>query len=463
MNLQVGVSLETRPTSVRYQVLGWTCALSMLTYIDRVCIKSVQDDIASALALSPTQIATIFSAFGLAYALFEVPTGWLGDRFGPRKVLTRIVLWWSGFTALTGLVWHFSLDSGYVIRLWGDWQIPLLFDSFVLLVLIRFLFGAGEAGAYPNIARALRNWFPFGRRGISQGLPWLFARWGGAIAAPLLWIASIPFGWRGAFVIFGVLGMIWVIAFRHYFRNTPAEHPRVNDAERALILEHRPVQEQPAPLSWRHMLRSPNLWFLSLMYFCSNAGWCFFITFDVKYFETVLGLQKESGGWLLASGAPLFCGGIACILGGLVTDRQVHIWGRRWGRTLQGAVAYALGAAFFFLATFTVDPFWAVGSLCIASFLKDFAMACSWSTCVDIGHRYSGTVSGFMNMIGNFGTVVGPQVVVRLAGRDNWMAALYFSSAMFLIAAIGWLFINPKRVIVYAPADHERLRADGVL
>lgn len=457
MNLPTSVSLDARPTKVRYVVLAWTCSLSMITYIDRVCIKSVQDDLASALTLSGGQIATIFSAFGLAYALFEVPTGWLGDRLGARKVLTRIVIWWSAFTALTGLVWKFSLDSGYVIPLFGGWEIPLLIDSFVVLVLVRFLFGAGEAGAYPNIARALRNWFPFGRRGISQGLPWLFARWGGALAAPLLWLASMPFGWRGAFVIFGILGIVWVLAFRFYFRDTPVEHPHVNDAERALILEYRPAQEKPAPLSWKHMLLSPNLWFLSLMYFCSNAGWCFFITFDVKYYESVLGLAKNSSGWIVASGAPLFFGGIACILGGMITDRQVRIWGRRWGRTLQGCVAYALGGVFFFLATFTTDPWLAVGSLCMASFLKDFAMAVSWSTCVDIGHRYSGTVAGFMNMIGNLGTVVGPQVVVRLAGSDNWMAALYFSSGMFMIAAVGWLLINPKRVIVYTPADLERI------
>ena len=163
MNLQTGVALEARPTSVRYQVLGWACALSMLTYIDRVCIKQVEPEMTQAFGLTKQQFAWVFAAFGLAYALLEVPSGWLGDRYGPRRVLCRIVLWWSVFTALTGLVWRFAIDSGYEVALpfgWFGGALPLVFDSFVLLLLIRFLFGAGEAGAYPNIARALRNWFP---------------------------------------------------------------------------------------------------------------------------------------------------------------------------------------------------------------------------------------------------------------------------------------------------------------
>src|SRR5882724_4025997 len=219
MNLQTGVALEARPTNVRYQVLGWTCALSMLTYIDRVCIKQVEPEMTQALGLSTQQFAWVFAAFGLAYALFEVPSGWLGDRFGPRRVLCRIVLWWSVFTALTGLVFRFSLDLGWFV-----------FDSLTLLLLIRFLFGAGEAGAYPNIARAMRNWFPYGRRGLAQGLLWMFGRWGGAFAPFLIGAFTVFLGWPGAFVAFGVLGICWVAAFAIFFRDHPDRHPGVNDA-----------------------------------------------------------------------------------------------------------------------------------------------------------------------------------------------------------------------------------------
>src|SRR5580698_6748043 len=160
MHQPANLAIDARPTNVRYTVLAWACSLSMLTYIDRVCIMNLRTPIQTALDIE--EFGLIFSSFGLAYAAFEVPSGWLGDRFGPRIVLTRIVLWWSFFTALTGCVWQFSYPLGY----------GFVFNSFVLLVIVRFLFGMGEAGAYPNSARALRNWFPYSRRGMAQGLLW---------------------------------------------------------------------------------------------------------------------------------------------------------------------------------------------------------------------------------------------------------------------------------------------------
>jgi MFS family permease len=505
MNLQPRQTLDLHtPTTVRYQVLGWVCVLSMITYIDRVCIKQVGGEMRAVLGVTEQQFAWVFSAFGLAYALFEVPSGWLGDRFGPRRVLTRIVLCWSLFTALTGCVVPFTWDSGYQIG-----PIPILFSGFLLLVVIRFLFGAGEAGAYPNIARALRNWFPYRRRGLAQGMLWMFGRWGGALAPILIGMFASWFGWRGAFWAFGILGALWVVSFAIWFRDTPAEHPHVNDAERALILgqlslvrdvpDATPPSEniQPAPassitanpdlpaeddrirqgpppisetnsragyqpgLSWRTMLKSRTLWCLCLMYFCSNAGWCFFITWDVKYYETVLRLSGTP--LQIASGAPLFFGGIACLLGGFLTDALVRVLGRRWGRTFQGMVSYFLGGFFFLLALLTTNPWLAVPCLCVASFLKDFAMASSWSVCIDIGHRYSGTVSGFMNMVGNLGTFVSPPIVAHLASAGRWELALVYSACMFFTASAGWVFINPKRVIVYTPDDRRRLQDEGAI
>jgi MFS family permease len=433
----------------------------MVTYIDRVCIKQVGGDMRQALGVSEAQFAWVFSAFGLAYALFEVPSGWLGDRFGPRRVLGRIVVWWSLFTALTGCVWRFTLDSGYEVELpWGG-ALPLLFDGFLLLLLIRFLFGMGEAGAYPNIARALRNWFPYSRRGLAQGLLWMFGRWGGAVAPLLIGFFAEHLGWRGAFWVFAALGVAWVVGFWVLYRDTPRQHPAVNDAELALIERSAGDGGKPAPLSWRTMLRSRTLWCLSIMYFCSNAGWCFFITWDVRYYETVQGLSGDP--LKLASGAPLFFGGIACLLGGFLTDRQVRVWGPRWGRTMQGYAAYVLGGGFFLLALAANDALLAVCSLCLASFLKDFAMAASWSTCIDIGHRYSGTVAGFMNMVGNLGTFFSPPIVAALAEGGRWERALVYSACMFFVAALCWLFIDPRRVIVYKPEDRRRLQEEGIL
>jgi MFS family permease len=501
---------------VRYGVLAWFCTLSMITYIDRVCIMQVQDDMQSDLGLTKDQFAYAFSAFALAYALFEVPTGWLGDRIGPRKVLSRIVVCWLGFTALTGMA-----------------------TSWLTLVVVRFLFGAGEAGAYPNIARATKNWIPFRERGRAQGLIWTFGRWGGAVAPVLIIALTYPFvyledlagwhvaGWRGAFFMLGLLGLAWVIGFRLFFRDVPREHPGVNEAELALIegpayeqrnsvepmdadrqarasppetgivaaagplapavtesitatapaapavvsatAVERPSLAVPAPMSWASILTSPTLWCLSFMYFCSNSGWSFFITYVTPYMKNDLQLS----GWQLhlASGAPLFFGGIGCMLGGFVTDRQVRVWGRRWGRTLQGLIAYALGGTFFLVAVWLTATHGALAfaALCLASFLKDLGMAASWSTTIDIGHRYSGTVAGVMNTVGNMGTVVSPLIVSRLVniagatGATSWSISLYYYAAMFFVASAAWAFIEPRRVIVYTPEDRKRLELEGVL
>jgi MFS transporter, ACS family, glucarate transporter len=465
--LPVRASILEKPSIVRYSVLAWACSLSMLTYIDRVCIKTVRADMETSLGIDAKDFGLVFGAFGLSYALFEVPSGWLGDRFGPRKVLARIVLWWSFFTVLSGCVWKFSYDLGYMIPIptaLSDWlePIPLAFNSLVLMVIVRFLFGMGEAGAYPNTARALRNWFPYERRGFAQGLLWAFGRWGGSIAPMLVTLFALPFGWRGAFLAFGIIGVVWVVFFVRYFRNTPAEHPGVNEAERAYIQAKDELIAR-LPLSWSSMFASPSLWFLCVMYLCSNAGWCFFITWDVQYYKSVLHLEGTE--LLIAEGLPLFFGGIACLTGGFLTDRQVRVWGRRWGRTAQGCFAYALGGTFFLLALALRDyKFASVACLCVASFGKDFAMAVSWSTCLDIGHRYAGTVSGFMNGIGNLGTALAPPIIGYFAHtRGDWGLALTFSASLFFTASVCWLFINPRKVIVYEPDDHASLRAQGIL
>lgn len=449
----------TTPTTVRYTALAWFCSLSMITYIDRVCIKQVQGPMQNDLGLSNAQFSWVFAAFSLAYALFEIPTGWLGDRYGPKRVLVRIVMCWLIFTMLTGVVVGTGLTA------------------LVMLCSIRFLFGMGEAGAYPNMARATRNWFPFSERGRAQGFVWTFGRWGGAIAPMLIVALTAPFdalelqGWRFGFVLLGLLGMIWLWGFMTWFYESPRDHPDVNQAELDWIEKGGGSNQKPAPLSWASMLASPTLWLLSIMYFCSNAGWSIFITYDTKFLQNDLRLE----GWTLhfASGLPLLMGGIGCLLGGFLTDRQVRLWGRRWGRTAQGFIAYGAGMVFFLLVVYFTNwipnPAIAFSCLCLASFVKDFGMGASWATTLDIGHRYSGTVAGFMNMIGNLGTVFAAPTASWLArststdGTENWTAALYFYAANFGVACLCWLFINPTRVIVYSEEDRQRLKAEGVL
>src|SRR5262245_2536567 len=212
-----------RPTSVRYGVLGLACTLSMITYLDRVCFGKAASYLVDDLGLSSVDdLKWAFTAFALSYALFEVPSGWLGDVFGPRRTLIRIVLWWSVFTALTGTV----TQEGF-----------LFLSGLMTLALIRLLFGVGEAGAYPNIARALHNGFPARARAVGQGTGWMACRFMGGLT-PLVWLlvtVTLGLSWRGAFFLFGVLGVIWCIAFYWWFRDRPSEHPQVNAAEVELI------------------------------------------------------------------------------------------------------------------------------------------------------------------------------------------------------------------------------------
>jgi ACS family glucarate transporter-like MFS transporter len=436
-----------KPTWERWKVLAWLCCVSVFTYIGRVGISGqLRENIEFDLHLTPARTAYALSAFTLSYALFELPSGWLGDKFGPRKVLTRIVLCWMFFTALTGASW--SLAS---------------------LVFFRFMIGAGEAGAFPNIARATRDWFPYRERGLAQGYVWMLARFGGAIAFPFLLVLTDLFGWRWTFVVTGAIGVVWVCFFWARFRDTPRQDPKVNEAERALILDGKRETPMLAPISWSTLLLSPTIWFLLLMYFCSNAGWSFFVSWITPYLEGDLHLRGMK--LALASGSPLFAGGFACFLGGFLTDRLVRAWGRRWGRTLIGTVGYGFAGALMLVAfkETAQHAVWALVAICFSSFAKDIGMAATWAITIDVGHRYAGTVSGLMNSFGNMGQVFSYWIVVHLAilagtaGHPNWKISLYYYAAMFFIAGIAFVFVNPRRTVVYSTEDRLRLEAEGSL
>ena len=252
---------ELRPTRARYWVIVFAIILAVIQYIDRVCISQAAPAISEDLGLTPKQMGYIFSAFTLAYALFEIPTGWLGDKIGARKVLIRVVLWWSFFTAATGWMWnHLSM------------------------VVTRFLFGAGEAGCFPNLTKALSAWLPTRDRTRAQALMWMGARWGGA-AAPLLVVAVMSFtSWRVAFSIFALLGLGWAVVFSLWFRDNPRAHPGVNAAELALLQENekqyrRPRQrslakigEPPGPVVARGAVFLPQLRLVFLRHVAADVS-----------------------------------------------------------------------------------------------------------------------------------------------------------------------------------------------
>lgn len=397
-----------RPTRVRYTVLAFACALAMLTYLDRVCFSTAQGDLVKDLNLSSVaDLKWAFTAFGIAYALFEVPSGWFGDRYGPRGTLIRIVMWWSLFTALTGF-------SG--LKILG------LTLGMEFLVFVRFCFGVGEAGAFPNITRSLHNWFPVQERGFAQGMVFMASRIFGGLT-PLIWTVlvvgieyhgtdgvrdwSLPpmFHWREAFFLFGFLGILWCVLFAISFRDRPEQKSSVNAAELQLIRQNgSDAEEIHSAVPWMKLFSSVNLWALCLMYACQAYGWYFNITYLPSYLENQHAVEAKSFEGAIYKGCPLLFGAIACVTGGWLTDAFIRRTGdRRWGRRVWGIIGHSVCVIAFISCAQATSPFSIVALLSLASFSTDITLAPAWATCQDIGKRYAAIVAGCMNMIGNLG------------------------------------------------------------
>ena len=390
------------PSRVRYQVLVMACLLAALTYLDRAAFGVAAPAIVADLGLnSVADLKGAITAFAIAYGLFEVPTGWWGDRFGPRRVLIRVVLWWSFFTALTGLV---------------GWKVAgVTLGGLVILIVVRFLFGAGEAGAFPNIARALQNWFPPESRARAQGCVWMSARLMGGLT-PLIWTLLVAgtaytpslLNWRTAFIVFGLLGVVWCIAFAWRFRDRPEQHPDVNDAERALIAAGRETHGGEHPgVPWRAVLFNRNLVCLYLMYFGITYGWYFNMTYLPACLETRYGVEPTSVWGSILKGGPLWLGAFGCLLGGYLTDglyrRGVRL---RWARRLPGLVGLVLCAGCYLTASGMPDAVSFAVAISLAAFCNDLVIGGAWATTQDVGGRHTAVVAGCLNTAASAGAAI---------------------------------------------------------
>jgi MFS transporter, ACS family, glucarate transporter len=466
--MNLSPSKTDQPTRVRYGVLGFACSLSMITYLDRACISTAVPHFVKELGLdSIADMNIALTAFVFAYATFEVPTGWLGDIFGPRRTLIRIVLWWSLFTALTGLVTR----SGF-----------LFFSGIGTLVLVRFLFGVGEAGAYPNITRALHNWFPRNQRGISQGMVWMSGRLMGGLS-PLIWMLLVErmgLPWRAAFWVFGSLGVVWCLAFAGWFRNHPEEHPATNAAERELIASGDEQRAARARVPWLRFLRSTNLWALCLMYFCGSFGWYFNINYLPTFLEEEFDVRRDELTGSLYKGGPLLMGAVACLAGGWLSDRFIRRTGdRRWGRRLFGLIGHGLCGVCYAACLFAPSALTFSLAISFAAFWNDLTMGSAWATCQDIGRRYAAIVAGCMNTIGNLGGaaavwLTGPILqhslnayalarnvrVAELSAKEKAAALLpgyhvnfILFAAVYFVAVLLWTRIDATQPVVPDEAD----------
>lgn len=392
-------------TLVRYRVLGLMSALAMITYLDRALNGSIKKPVMESVGYEEKDYFLLLVAFQLAYALFEIPSGWLGDTQGTRKTLLRIVLFWSFFLGLMALAGLPLFGTSISIGFWS-------------LVFIQFLFGMGEAGAFPNISKALYYWFPASERAFVQGTVWFSSRMMGGLT-PFIWILLTVYfrlDWRVTIAACAGLGIVWVTLFVLYFRNKPEEEPACNEAERSLIRAGKNFSSGGHDnVPWKHLFTQSNLWFLCGMYFCTNFGWYFLMYFLPTYMKQSFGINKSTDvstgyqlGVALLTGAPFFLGGIACIWGGILSDRFIRRTGNRTlGRKLFGMLGYAGCCLAYIAAIFNhSNPFVLIGCLAMVGFFSDLTLGPAWATAQDIGKRYAAIVSGCMNMIGNLGAAI---------------------------------------------------------
>jgi MFS family permease len=409
-------------------VLFFAVTLAIITYVDRVCISQAAPTMQEDLGLTKIQMGYAFTAFGWAYALFEIPGGWLGDRIGPRKVLMRVVGMWSIFTVATGWAWN----------LWS-------------LVVSRFFFGMGEAGCFPNITKAFTNWFPAAERVKAQGVLWLSARWGGAFT-PLIvgWMLASggegKFGlglhYRWVFLIFGLLGVVWALMFYRWFRDYPKDHPSVSAAELAIIGETEHTGDHSMP--WGKLLASRTVWMLWAQYFFMSYAWYFYITWFPTYLKEQFTGMGDMQRALLAC-VPLFFGGIGSILAGLLSAR-LDVWLGSIARTRRWLGVLGMGAAgiMLLISMQLQTPVASVLAIGLAALCSDLAMPGAWGACMDVGGRHTGALSGSMNMMGQVGGAIAPMAVplVLAATNNNWSINMGLFALSYFLGAICWAFIN---------------------
>lgn len=412
----------------RHKVLSGLFLLSVITYLDRVCVSVAGVRIKQDLGLTNEQFGWVLSVFSLAYGLFEIPTGALGDRLGPRRVLTRVVLWWSAFTAATGLAFNY-----------------------ISLLVTRFLFGIGEAGAYPNASIAVARWFPLREKARAQSVIWMASRVGGALSPLLIVPLQSAFGWRATFFVFALLGVGWAWGWHRWFRDEPAQVRGIAADELAHIQASRLQRTAHGPFPWRAMLTSGRLWLLMVMYHFYLYGAYFYLSWMPTYLQEGLGFsEKQMAFWAML---PFLLGAGGCLAGGALSDWLVGRVGLKWGRRGVSVVGLGLSAFCILLAaTLNRQPTVAATFLALGLACKDFTLPVAWAASMDMGRGAAGAVSGAMNMAGQFGSAV----VAVLFGYLVTATGSYHLPVMGIAACLGvsatcWLFIDPTQPILPEP------------
>lgn len=415
-----------RPTSIRHAVLWMTVLVYLITYMDRGIISVAGPEIQKDYGFSDQTLGWVLGMFYLPYALFQIPGGWLGDRFGPRRVLAGIVIWWSAFTAATALSWNATS-----------------------MAVARFLFGAGEAGAFPNATRSLSRWMLPSERGFAQGITHAGARLGAALTPLIVAPIILLWGWRAPFFIFAGIGIVWALSWFLWYRNTPQEHAQVNDAERSLIesgLGTAAGRSKASP-PWGKILSSPQMWLLCAMYACYAFDFAMVLAWFPKYLTAARGMSLGEMGFYAS--LPLLAGMLGGVAGGSISDRlAVRTKNLKMARKVIAVIGFTLAAAIMPVAVLAADPVISILLFCAALFALELTVGISWAVTLDIGGEYAGSVSATMNTAGNlagFNATVMTGYVVTAYG---WNTMFFILAGLSALGAVLFLGIDASRKLV---------------
>ena len=409
--------------SYRNRVTLLLCSLTTLTYLDRICISIVGTRVKSEFSLTNEQFGWVLAAFSLSYALFEIPSGALGDRIGPRAVFIRIVLLWSVFTALTGLV-----------------------SGLAGLLIVRFLFGIGESGTYPNILLVVSRWFPAGETG--RVLTWvgIGSQIGSAIAPLSIVPLAVAYGWRMPFFVNAAVGVVWVLICYGWFRDFPGGMKNISLSERQVIETNSRFSSAHRLVPWKIIFRNPTLWALMLMYFCCQWSNYFFVAWMPVYLQE--GRHFSENEMKMITFILFVVGIIGFLAGGFVGDALVKRRGLTFGRRFVGLTGLGLCGVLIFFAAISPDPVVAATCLIGANFGFSFGVMVSYAVCTDIGRNNAGTVTGAMNFFGQMGAFTLSVVFGKMVDSlQDFNYPLFLVAGVMITGGLLWLAIDPMRQI----------------
>ena len=405
----------------RYRVLILLCSLTTLTYLDRICISIVGVRLKADLNLTNEQFGWVLASFSLAYAIFEIPSGALGDRLGPRSVFIRIVLFWSLCTALTGAV-----------------------NSLFLLLIVRFLFGMGESGTYPNALIVVSRWFPVQETG--KALTWvgIGSQIGSAIAPLMIVPIAMAYGWRVPFIVNAFIGLIWVFCCYKWFKDFPSSMKNISAGELKLIETNRRFSSHQNLISWKIIFRNKTVWALMLMYYCCQWSQYYFVAWMPVYLQEAKHFSENE---MKIVTFILFVVGISgFLLGGVTGDWLLKKRGLKFGRRATGLLGLCLCGLFILFAAIVPNPVHAAVCLVIANGCFSFGVMVSYAVCADIGRNNTGTVTGAMNFFGQMGAFTMSLLFGKIADATrNFNYPMYMVAAVMFTGGLLWLVIDPNR------------------